>query len=61
MKLKANSYVHASNGISIALEPETDVERAVLKGLADHGTAELNQGELLLHWKFKEPQPPEDK
>lgn len=42
MKVELQSYTHASNGVSLKLIPETNVEEELLRGLWRHG--ELKTG-----------------
>lgn len=40
MKLKLITYAHASNGLSLQLCPETEVEQGLLKSIWQHGVLE---------------------
>lgn len=40
MQVKAHGYMHSSNGLSLQLIPETEVEEALLKIIWQHGKLE---------------------
>jgi len=55
MKVSLTTFMHASNGITLTVHPETEVEKSLVKGFGAHGKIVCEDAELRIYWRFEKP------